>query len=108
MAWSRKTSGPPRLAVGATLSFAIPVYVFLLFNDGMRHSARLGRRGLLLWCGWSLTKGLVPYRDFMEFKPPFVFLTYALALKLYGFEPSGSGPSSPTSRWPRPRSASVC
>jgi hypothetical protein len=77
----------PRLALAVT--FAIPIYLFLLFNDGMRYSPGWGDEGYYVWCGWSLTKGLVPYRDFMEFKPPFVFLTYALALKLGGFESFG-------------------
>jgi hypothetical protein len=76
-----------KLAIVAT--FALPVYLFLLFNDGMRHSGGWADEGYFVWCGWSLTKGLVPYRDFMEFKPPFVFLTHALALELYGFEAFG-------------------
>lgn len=67
----------------ATVAF--PVYVFLLFNDGMEHHPDFGDEGFFAWCGWALTKGLTPYRDFLEFKPPFVFLTYALALKLFGF-----------------------
>jgi hypothetical protein len=39
-----------------------------------------------MWGGWSILKGLAPYRDFLEFKPPMTFLTHALALKLYGYE----------------------
>ena len=39
-----------------------------------------------LWGGWCITKGLRPYADFIEFKPPFTFLTHALALKLFGFD----------------------
>jgi hypothetical protein len=45
--------------------------------------------GYFVWCGWSLAKGLTPYLDFMEFKPPFVFITYALGLKLFGFAQLG-------------------
>ncbi len=41
---------------------------------------------VFVWCGWSILKGLVPYRDFIEFKPPLIFLTHALALKIFGFE----------------------
>jgi hypothetical protein len=37
-----------------------------------------------LWGGWSITRGLVPYRDFQDFKPPMVFLTNALAVALFG------------------------
>jgi hypothetical protein len=73
-------------SVFATLvTLAFPIYVFLLFNDGMEHRADFGDEGFFAWCGWALTKGLTPYRDFLEFKPPLVFLTYALALKLFGF-----------------------
>lgn len=41
---------------------------------------------VFVWCGWSILKGLVPYRDFIEFKPPLIPLTHALALRLFGFE----------------------
>jgi hypothetical protein len=36
--------------------------------------------------GWSLTKGLVPYRDFQDFKPPVIFFVNALGLKLFGLD----------------------
>ncbi len=92
-AWAAEN---PREARRATLRltatvamFVVPAYVFVLLNDSMRHSAGWGDEGYFVWCGWSLLKGLVPYRDFMEFKPPFVFLTYALALKLHGLENFG-------------------
>ncbi|HVV53606.1 MAG TPA: hypothetical protein VHO06_28380 [Polyangia bacterium] len=77
----------PKLATAVT--FVVPIYVFLLFNDGIRYSGGGGDEGYFTWCGWSLAKGLRPYVDFMEFKPPFVFLSYALALKLYGFDHFG-------------------
>src|SRR5277367_1422443 len=28
-----------------------------------------------VWGGWSVLKGLAPYRDFHDFKPPVLFLT---------------------------------
>ena len=71
---------------GTLATLAISAYVFVIFNDVMRHSGGWGDEGYFVWCGWSLLKGLVPYRDFMEFKPPFVFLTFALALKLHGLD----------------------
>jgi hypothetical protein len=89
-AWSHEDVWAFARPVLATLvTLAIPTYVFLLLNDEMRHSGGWGDEGYFVWCGWSLTKGLIPYRDFMEFKPPFVFLTYALALKLYGLDGFG-------------------
>jgi len=39
--------------------------------------------------GWSLSKGLVPYRDFQEFKPPMIFVANALGLKLFHLEGMG-------------------
>ena len=39
-----------------------------------------------MWGGWSVLKGLAPYRDFIEFKPPMTFLTHAIALKIFGFQ----------------------
>jgi hypothetical protein len=39
-----------------------------------------------VWGGWSILKGLVPYKDFLEHKPPMVFVTHAVALALFGFE----------------------
>jgi hypothetical protein len=36
--------------------------------------------------GWSVLKGLVPYRDIQEFKPPMIFVVNALGLKLFGLE----------------------
>jgi len=39
-----------------------------------------------VWEGWSLSKGLVPYRDFQEFKPPMVFVVNALGIELYGLD----------------------
>jgi hypothetical protein len=83
--WTSRQTRARALAAAATLvTLAVPTYVFVIFNDPMRHSGGWGDEGYFVWCGWSLLKGLVPYRDFMEFKPPFVFLTYALALKLHG------------------------
>lgn len=42
-----------------------------------------------VWEGFSLAKGMVPYRDFQEFKPPMIFVANALALKLFGLEQMG-------------------
>ncbi|HEY2510632.1 MAG TPA: hypothetical protein VGI39_07245 [Polyangiaceae bacterium] len=39
-----------------------------------------------LWEGYSVTRGMVPYRDFQEFKPPMIFIVNALGLKLFGLE----------------------
>jgi hypothetical protein len=39
-----------------------------------------------VWGGWSILKGLVPYKEFLEHKPPLAFLTHAIGLGLFGFE----------------------
>ena len=76
-------------ALATVLTFALPAYVFLVLNDGMRHRGGWGDEGYFLWGGWSIGKGLAPYRDFMEFKPPFTFLTYGVALGLFGLDGFG-------------------
>jgi hypothetical protein len=42
-----------------------------------------------LWEGFSTVKGMVPYRDFQEFKPPMIFIVNALAIKFFGLEAMG-------------------
>jgi hypothetical protein len=37
-----------------------------------------------VWEGWAVNHRLVPYRDFIEFKPPVVFWMNGLALRLFG------------------------
>ena len=37
-----------------------------------------------VWEGWAINHHLVPYRDFIEFKPPVVFWMNGLALRLFG------------------------
>jgi hypothetical protein len=64
----------------------IPAYVFLLLDDAMLHGGVGYDESWFLWSGWCFLKGLRPYVDFLEFRPPFVFLTHALALKLFGFD----------------------
>jgi hypothetical protein len=39
-----------------------------------------------LFEGFSLGRGMVPYRDFEELKPPLVFVVNMLALKVFGLE----------------------
>jgi hypothetical protein len=39
-----------------------------------------------VWEGWAVNHGLVPYRDFIEFKAPVVFWVNGLALSLFGVD----------------------
>lgn len=67
------------------LTLALSAILFLTLNKRYFYSHMGYDEGFFVWGGWSITKGLVPYKEFLEFKPPFVFLTHALALKLFGF-----------------------
>jgi hypothetical protein len=79
---------PARAVAALAVTFAtvvVTVLAFRVLNDAMMHNGLGGDEGYFVWGGWCITKGLTPYRDFMEFKPPLIFLTHALALKLFGF-----------------------
>jgi hypothetical protein len=39
--------------------------------------------------GWSVIRGLVPYRDFQDFKPPAIFFVNALGIELFGLDAMG-------------------
>ncbi len=39
-----------------------------------------------LYEGFAFGKGMIPYRDFQEFKPPLIFVLNMLALKIFGLE----------------------
>ena len=87
---------PPSTLLKWTLSAAlsaaslwVTAHVFLRFNDPFLFGGVSFDESHFVWGGWCINKGLVPYRDFLEFKPPFVFLTHALALKLYGYSQFG-------------------
>jgi hypothetical protein len=84
--------GSLRSAGGALIGFAryaiclaLPCWVFWRLSIPMLESALGFDEQVFVWTGWSILKGLVPYKDFMEWKPPVAFLTHALALKLFGF-----------------------
>jgi 4-amino-4-deoxy-L-arabinose transferase-like glycosyltransferase len=42
----------------------------------------------VVWGGWLMTQGGVPYRDFFEPKPPVIFFANYLGLLLFGFKDS--------------------
>ncbi len=64
----------------------LTAWVFAVFNDGFLHRDIAYDESYFVWGGWCILKGLAPYRDFLEFKPPLLFLTHALALKIYGLD----------------------
>jgi hypothetical protein len=78
------------LAAAATvLTLGITAYVFLILNKRFYYRYIAYDEGFFVWGGWSITKGLAPYRDFIEFKPPLVFITHALAQFLFGLKDGG-------------------
>jgi hypothetical protein len=79
------------LALGAhLLTLGITTYVFLVLNKRFYYATQAQYdEQFFVWGGWSIRKGLVPYRDFLEFKPPMVFITHAFAQTLFGFADLG-------------------
>jgi hypothetical protein len=78
------------LSVAATLAtLAFTAYVFLTLNKRFYYNQIAYDEGFFVWGGWSITKGLAPYRDFIEFKPPMTFITHAFAQLLFGFKDGG-------------------
>ena len=77
-----------RLRSGAVYSGALglPSWVFWCLTRGMLGNPLGYDEQFFMWGGWCMLKGLAPYRDFIEFKPPMTFLSHALALKLFGYE----------------------
>jgi hypothetical protein len=68
------------------ICLAIPCWVFWRLSIPMLASVLGFDEQVFVWTGWSVLKGLAPYKDIMEWKPPLAFLSHALALKLFGFE----------------------
>ena len=72
-------------AMGYIGAVAAPVYTLWRLSRGMLINKIGYDEQFFMWGGWSILKGLAPYRDFIEFKPPMTFLTHAFALKLFGY-----------------------
>jgi hypothetical protein len=62
----------------------VPLILFYILNDRIMKSGLGYDEQLFAWGGWSITQGLRPYIDFLEFKPPMVFITYAMAIWTFG------------------------
>jgi hypothetical protein len=76
---------PPLAWLPLLVTLAVTAWVLFVFNDDYLHRDFAYDEAYFTWGGWCILKGLAPYKDFLEFKPPILFLTHALALKLYGF-----------------------
>jgi hypothetical protein len=75
------------LRIAATvLALATTTAGFLLLNKQLFHTGLGYDEEFFIAGGWAVRKGLALYRDFLEFKPPMVFLTHAAAQALFGLE----------------------
>jgi hypothetical protein len=63
---------------------AIPMHLFWVLNERIMHGSLGYDEQFFVWGGWNITRGLRPYVDFFEFKPPLVFITHAFAVLLCG------------------------
>jgi hypothetical protein len=80
---------PARVRAGASvagylLALAVTTYVFLILNRRFFYAGSGYDEEFFVWLGWCVRKGLAPYRDFVELKPPVLFLTHALAQTSFG------------------------
>jgi hypothetical protein len=82
----RVLSRPVREKLLVAASVALIIWVFKLLNDAHLHAELGFDEQVFVWGGWAVLKGLIPYRDFLEYKPPIVFVTHAVALALHGFK----------------------
>jgi hypothetical protein len=66
-------------------ALGLPAWLFWCLTRAMLGNPLGYDEQFFMWGGWSVLKGLAPYRDFIEFKPPMTFLSHAVALELFGF-----------------------
>ncbi|HTQ05959.1 MAG TPA: hypothetical protein VMI54_18990 [Polyangiaceae bacterium] len=71
------------------LTLVVTAAVFLALNRPFWYAATSYDEEFFTWGGWCITKGLVVYRDFLEFKPPIAFFTHAIAIALFGLKNYG-------------------
>lgn len=66
------------------LGVAVLLRVATVFGKRLTFSGYSFDEQWFIWGGWSVLKGLAPYRDFHDFKPPVLFLTEAAAIACFG------------------------
>ncbi len=84
--WTLTTADRRRFTSFAldALTLALVAWVFLTLNKPLYTNYPGYDEEFFTWGGWCITKGLAPYKDFLEFKPPVSFITHAIAIKLFG------------------------
>jgi hypothetical protein len=74
---------PGPLAVRA-LGLVVLTRVLAVLSKPLTFSGYSFDEQWFVWGGWSILKGLAPYKDFHDFKPPVLFLSEAAAIGLLG------------------------
>src|SRR5580704_15655256 len=81
--WRRIREGT---LIRQALGLAVLLRVATAFGKRLTFSGYSFDEQWFVWGGWSVLKGLAPYRDFHDFKPPVLFLTEAAAIGTFGGE----------------------
>jgi len=76
-------------ALPAALLLPATWALFRLLSRPLSHSWPSLDEKYFIWEGWSLAKGMAPYRDFTDFKPPVVFLCNEIALRVFSMKDQG-------------------
>jgi hypothetical protein len=79
--WRRIREGK---LIRQVLGLAALLRVATVFSKRLTFSGYSFDEQWFVWGGWSVLKGLAPYRDFHDFKPPVLFLTEAAAIATFG------------------------
>ncbi|HMJ54438.1 MAG TPA: hypothetical protein VK540_20290 [Polyangiaceae bacterium] len=72
--------------IRAAAGLAVLVKVASVLSARLTFSPYSYDEQYFVWGGWSILRGLAPYRDFYDSKPPVLFLTEAAAVGLFGIE----------------------
>ena len=80
------SSPDARASLGVAVTLLVVAWVYWILARHLTYSDWSPDESFFVWEGWSINRGLVPYRDFFDFKPPVIFLSNALALRWLGLE----------------------
>jgi len=64
--------------------FVLGACLFLSWLYCPLYDLGMSDKEIFTYCGWAVTKGLVPYKDFFDHKPPLIYFFYAAGLFLGG------------------------
>lgn len=67
-----------------SLFFVLGACLFLSWLYCPIYDLGISDKEIFKYCGWAVTRGQVPYRDFFDHKPPLIFFIYAAGLACGG------------------------